>query len=150
MRRAASRLSKLASLSEGERRDLIRAQLALLRAQLAIWTRPHGRLVGPARGPATLPDESASRCARRLADAVSLVSRHGVFRPNCLVRSLALSRLLESEQVAGCHVRIGVRERSGRFEAHAWVELGTEVLADSTEHVASFQRLTDVRLVRAR
>ena len=150
MRRAASRLLKLASLSEGERRDLARAQLALLRAQLAIWTRPHGRLVGPARGPATAPDESAARRGRRLADAVSLVSRHGIFRPNCLVRSLALSRLLESEQVPGWHVRIGVRERTGRFEAHAWVELGTEVLADSTEHVASFERLTDVRLVGAR
>lgn len=150
MRRAVLRLSKLASLSEGERRDLVRAQLALLRAQLAIWTRPHGRLIGPARGPATLPDASASRRARRLADAVSLVARHGVFRPNCLARSLALSRLLESEQVSGWHVRIGVRERTGRFEAHAWVELGTEVLADSTEHVASFEPLTDVRLVRAR
>ena len=150
MRRAASRLLKLASLSEGERRDLARAQLALLRAQLAIWTRPHGRLVGPARGPATAPDESAARRGRRLADAVCLVSRHGIFRPNCLVRSLALSRLLESEQVPGWHVRIGVRERTGRFEAHAWVELGTEILADSTEHVASFEPLTDVRLVRAR
>jgi len=149
MRRAASRLSKLASLSEGERRDLVRAQLALLRAQLAIWTRPQGRLVGLAHGPATLPDETASRRARRLAEAVSLVSRHGVFRPNCLVRSLALSRLLESERVLGWHVRIGVRERTGRFEAHAWVELGTEVLADSREHVASFEPLTDVR-VRAR
>ena len=150
MHRVASRLSKLASLSEGERRDLLRAQLALLRAQLAVWTRPQGRLVGPSHGPATLPDEDASRRARRLADAVSLVSRRGAFRPNCLVRSLALSRLLEAEQVPGWHVRIGVRERTGRFEAHAWVELGTEVLADSSEHVASFERLADVRLVRAR
>ena len=150
MRRVASRLSKLASLSEGERRDLVRAQLALLRAQLAVWTRPHGRLVGPARAPATPPDEDTARRARRLADAIGMVSRHGALRPNCLVRSLALSRLLEGEQIAGWHVRIGVRERTGRFEAHAWVELGTEVLADSSEHVASFQPLTDVRLMRAR
>jgi transglutaminase superfamily protein len=150
MRRVASRLSKLASLSEGERRDLVRAQLAVLRAQLAVWTHPHGRLVGPARGPASLPDEGASRRARLLANAVSLVSRHGAFRPNCLVRSLALSRLLESEQVPGWHVRIGVRERTGRFEAHAWVELGTEILADSSEHVASFEPLTEVRPVTAR
>jgi hypothetical protein len=150
MRRLASRLSKLASLSEAERRQLVRAQLALLRAQLAVWTRPHGRLVRPAREPAGLPDACASRTARRIAGAVSLVSRSGVFRPNCLVRSLALARLLEREEVPGWHVRIGVRERTGRFEAHAWVELGGEVLADSTEHVASFERLTDVRLVRAR
>lgn len=150
MRRLASRLSKLASLNEAERRELVRAQLALLRAQLAVWTRPHGQLVRAAREPAGLPDEYASRTARRIAGAVSLASRRGVFRPNCLVRSLALARLLEGAQVPGWHVRIGVRDRTGRFEAHAWVELGGEVLADSTEHVASFERLADVRLVRAR
>ena len=150
MRRLASRLSKLASLNEAERRELVRAQLALLRAQVAVWTRPQGRLVRAAREPAGMPDERASLTARRIAGAVSLVSRRGMFRPNCLVRSLALARLLEGAQVPGWHVRIGVRERTGRFEAHAWVELGGEVLADSTEHVASFERLTDVRLVRAR
>ena len=150
MRRLASRLSRLVSLSEAERRDLLRAQLALLRAQLAVWTRPHGHLVRPAREPIGLPDERAYLTARRLATAVSVVSNRGLFRPNCLVRSLALSRLLEREQVPGWHVRIGVRERTGRFEAHAWVELGSEVLADSTAHVASFERLADVRLVRAR
>ena len=150
MRRVVLRLSKLVSLSASERHDLVRAQLALLRAQLAVWTRPHGRLVGPARGVATRPDERTARRARRLADAISLVARHGAFRPNCLVRSLGLARLLEGEQVPGWHLRIGVRERTGRFEAHAWVELGAEVLADSSEHVASFEPLTDVRLVRAR
>ena len=150
MRRIASRLSKLASLSEAERRDLVRAQLALVRAQVAVWTRPQGRLVRPAQETADAPDERAYLTARRLAEAVSVVSRRGVFRPNCLVRSLALSRLLERERVPGWHVRIGVRERTGRFEAHAWVELGAEVLADSSPHVASFERLADVRLVRAR
>lgn len=150
MRRIASRLSKLASLSERQRQDLARAQLALLRAQLAVWTRPHGRLVRPDREPPAAPDEGNRGTARRLAQAVSLAARHGVFRPNCLVRSLALSRLLERDHVRGWHVRIGVRERTGQFEAHAWVELGTEVLADSAEHVASFQRLTDVRLVKPR
>jgi len=150
MLRIASRLSKLVSLSDDEQRDLVRAQLALLRAQLAVWTRPHGRLVRPDREPAGVPDESAYVTARRLASAVSLASRRGVFRPNCLVRSLALSRMLERAQVPGWHVRIGVREQTGRFEAHAWVELGTEVLADSSEHVASFERLADVRLVGAR
>jgi hypothetical protein len=43
-----------------------------------------------------------------------------------------------------------VRERTGKFEAHAWVELDGEVLADSTEHVASFEPLADVRLARVR
>ena len=150
MRRLASRLSKLVSLSESERRELLRAQLALLRAQLAVWTTPQGRLVRPAREPSATPDERARLTARRLATAVSVASRYGVFRPNCLVRSLALSRLLEREHVTGWHVRIGVRERTGRFEAHAWVELDAEILADSSTHVASFERLADVRLVRAR
>lgn len=150
MRRIVSRLSKLASLSERDRQDLARAQIALLRAQLAVWMRPQGRLVQPERETAAAPNEPSRARARRVASAVSLAARQGVFRPNCLVRALALSRLLEREQVPGCHVRIGVRERSGRFEAHAWVELGAEVLADSADHVASFERLTDVRLMGAR
>jgi hypothetical protein len=150
MNRVALRLSRLASLSARERRALARAQLALLRAQLTVWTRPHGRLVRPDPGPPGVPDEHGSRTARRLANAVSLAARRGIFRPNCLVRSLALSRMLEREGVAGWRVRIGVRERTGRFEAHAWVELGTEVLADSSSYVASFERLADVRLMGAR
>jgi hypothetical protein len=150
MHRVASRLSRLASLSAGERRDLLRAQVALLRAQLDIWTRPQGKLVTPQHVPAAVPDERAQTAARRLARAVTHVARLGVFRPNCLVRALALSRLLERENVPGWYLRIGVRERTGRFEAHAWVELGAEVLADSSEHVASFERLADMRAVRAR
>jgi hypothetical protein len=151
MRHIASRLSKLASLSAAERRDLVRAQLALLRAQLAVWTRPYGRLVRPdpgAQGAAT--DAQAVLIARRLAAAVSLAARRGVFRPNCLVRTLALSWMLERERVTGWHVRIGVRGGAGHFEAHAWVELGPEVLADSSEHVASFERFADVQLMEAR
>ena len=145
-----SRLSRLASLSATERRDLLRAQLALLRAQLIVWTRAPGRLVRPDARPSVPPDERSFIAARRLAVAIAIASRRGVFRPTCLVRALALSRMLAREGVPGWRVRIGVRERTGKFEAHAWVEVGTEVLADSSQHVASFERLTDVQPVGVR
>jgi hypothetical protein len=128
----------------------MRAQLALIAAQIAVWTRPQGQLVTPATTTPPTPDEGAMRASVRLARAVYLASRRGLFRPNCLVRSVALGRLLEREGVSGWRMRIGVRDRGGRFEAHAWIEIGTYVLGDSSDHVGSFERLTDVRLIEAR
>ena len=148
--RRLTRLSRRASLSAREPRELTRAQLELLRAQLSVWTRPRGRLVRPEVETDTPPGLAVKMTALRLARAISVASRRGLFRPNCLVRSIALGRMLDQAGIREWRMRIGVREQGGRFEAHSWVELGTQVLADSPEHVSSFQCLTDVRLVGAR
>lgn len=150
MRHLTARLSKLVSLSQRERRDLVRAQRALIAAQVAVWLRPQGQLVTPTTTPLPTPDERAVRIGVRLARAVYVASRRGLFRPNCLVRSVAIGRLLEREGVTGWRMRIGVRDRGGHFEAHAWIELGSRILGDSSDHVGSFERLTDVRLMEVR
>lgn len=140
------RLWRAASLSRVERRELLRAQLALLGAQVRVWTRPRGALV--AEGKASYraaPSAAQLRDARAIAYGVSRVARSGLFRPSCLVRTLALSRLLERAGIPGARVRIGVRAREGHFEAHAWLELAGVVLGDSPHRVATFSHLTDVR-----
>ena len=149
-------LRKLTRLSPREWADLIEAQLALLVAQFRVWTRPTGRLVAHSSDAAS---ESVERVpavppvpprAEALALAVGRAAEFGVFRPLCLVRAVALNRVLERHGISGSRVRVGVRMRNGRFAAHAWVEYGDRVLGDNEAHVGSFVELSEVRLVDAR
>lgn len=120
--------------------------MALLGAQVRVWTRPRGALVAEGDSSYRTPPSAAQlRNARAIAYGLSRAARSGLFRPSCLVRTLALSRLLERAGIRGARVRIGVRDRDGRFEAHAWIELGGVVLGDSANRVATFSHLTDVR-----
>ena len=83
--------------------------------------------------------------AERLARGVDRAARLGAFRPRCLARALALSRLLTAHGIDGHHIRIGVRRDDGGFVAHAWVELGDLVLGDTRARTAAFVPLTDLR-----
>jgi len=150
IRVSKTHFSKLARLSPREWAELLEAQLALLSAQLMVWTRPRGRLVTSTGsvpdGRETTPAAANPRAAR-LALAVGRAAENGVFRPLCLVRAVALNRMLERHGIHGSRVRIGVRMRGGRFAAHAWVEYHDRVLGDLDEHVETFAELTDVHVV---
>jgi len=87
--------------------------------------------------------------AQQLGLAVSRAGDYGVFRPLCLVRAVALHKMLEGHGIRGSRIRIGVRMRRGRFGAHAWVEYGGRVVGDNIEHVGSFAELAEVHLVDA-
>lgn len=152
------RLRKLAKLSPREWVDLAQAQLELIAAQVLVSTRPTGRLVSSDERPATShAGASAAPAAtlpldpraEHLALAVSRAADYGIFRPLCLVRAVAINRMLERRGIHGSRIRIGVRVRRGRFMAHAWVEYGDRVIGDSEAHVDSFAELTDVKLVDA-
>lgn len=95
-------------------------------------------------------EEATLSRAEALALAVGRAAEFGVFRPLCLVRAVALNRVLERHGIKGSRVRVGVRMRNGRFAAHAWVEYGDRVLGDNEAHVGSFVELSEVRLVDAR
>jgi hypothetical protein len=144
------RLRKLRSIPAAEVRDLVVSQVALLYALLLVRTRPRGKLLeaGGAAGPvgALSPDESER--ARRLSLAVQRAGEHGLFRPSCLTRSVALQRMLWRSGIWQARIRIGVRYRDGgEFFAHAWVECGDLVLGDQPHHVRSFDPLGDVHLL---
>lgn len=144
-------LRKIRALRARDWLELLEAQLLLVRAQLIVFTRPRGGLIDgelPESGdaPTRLP---ASDVAQRLGVAVSRAARFGLFRPKCLVRSLALQRMIERHGIEGSRIRIGVRrdgEQGERLTAHAWVEYGDLVLGDHDDHVATFTRLADVRM----
>jgi len=138
---------KLLTLSPRDWTELVQAQWALLVAQAMVRNRPVGSLATPtttarSADPARMPE------ARRLALAIVRAARFGVFRPQCLVRSVALSRMLEQRGIAGAMVRVGVRRTNNEFLAHAWVELEGETLGDADEHVGSFVPLTNLDVQR--
>ncbi len=147
-------LAKLLRLPRSERADLVAAQGALLAAWATVATRRRGQLVSAAAEPAAtapaVPDERSLTEARMLATAVSRAAAHGVFRPRCLVRAVALKRLLDARGLAGSRVQVGVRTHLGAFAAHAWVEYGAEVLGDRPEHVNTFAPLHELAVLEQR
>ena len=167
LRRWLARLRRAAALPRAERGELARAQAALLAAQLRVWTRPAGRLVrlgphtadapgttGPRGADAGAPpgdgepggaDSTSGRPSARptahadaLARAVDRAARAGLFRPACLVRALALHRLLGRAGVDGGRIRIGVRTEGPRLRAHAWVEVHGAALGENERRARGF------------
>lgn len=140
------RLRKLVTLGATGWRDLIRAQLALVRARRRLRTEPIGTLaIRDAVDPAHVSGDLQR--AEAIARAVVRAANHGVFRPFCLVQSLALRELLLAEGVRGVSIRIGVRRRRGEFQAHAWVRWGDRILGDTPEHVGTFTEVDDLRVM---
>ncbi|MGH7484276.1 MAG: lasso peptide biosynthesis B2 protein [bacterium] len=146
-------LKGLARQSADQWSDLIEAQIALIVAQVLVWTRPVGRFVEDISVRAPGLQEPLSRRssdwhdAYRIALQLRRAADHGILRPKCLVRSVALSRMLDKRGIYGSRVRVGVRRLDGEFSAHAWVELGQHILGDDAGHVASFAQLVDVQLL---
>lgn len=149
MNRVSRVLGKLARLSPREWVELLQAQYALVAAQLLVWMRPTGRLVSSTHpsDDTSSPSPALFARAEQLALAVNRAAEYGIFRPLCLVRAVALNRMLERRGIYGSRIRIGVRMRHGRFAAHAWVEYDQRVIGDQDWHVGSFAELTDVQLV---
>jgi hypothetical protein len=134
---------KLLGLSLPEWADLVRAQGALVRAQLLVRTRPLGQLLVPAK-PAPRPTTNGTPptpTVQRLALAVQRVAAYGLFRPTCLVQAIALQNMIRARGFEGSAVRVGVRWKEGRFQAHAWVDFGGAVLADHPIPVNRFDTL---------
>ncbi len=93
-----------------------------------------------AHRPQSLAEDLQLEVALRAVRAVRSVELHGPTKPNCLERSMTLWWMLRSAGVDG-ELHIGARKQSGRLEAHAWVELGGQVLNDGAEvhqHYARF------------
>ena len=142
------RLTKLARLSGSDLLLLVEAQLMLIGARLELLLRPTGTLLAPRPGETDLIlDEARAVLARRLELSVSRAAEHGVVRASCLVRGLALKRMLARRRIDGARIRIGVRMAGVRLEAHAWVEVGGLVLGDPVENTRRYAALTELDLV---
>jgi hypothetical protein len=147
-------LRRLARLNARDWLDIAEAQLELLVAKIIVATRRTGELVSPAPldpfGDSTPPVTPAANLDPRpeqLALAIGRAAENGVFRPLCLVRAVALKRLLDRHGFEGSIVKIGVRMSRGRFAAHAWVAYGNQILGDQEWHVKSFDELDEISVM---
>jgi hypothetical protein len=88
--------------------------------------------------------QSEQEVALRIAKSSRMVraaSRFGAIRATCLAQSLTLWFLLEQQNISSA-IRIGVRKKDNRMEAHAWVERNGLALNETDEvhrHYAPFE-----------
>ncbi len=143
-----ARLRKLLRLGARGWRDLLRAQVALLRAQRRLKREPIGALAIRENFTADISMGDPVR-ADALAHAVHRAAQYGLFRPYCLVRAMALRDLLLADGIRGASIRIGVRRANGEFQAHAWIRWGERILGDEPRHVARFTEVDDLGVMRA-
>jgi Transglutaminase-like superfamily len=78
--------------------------------------------------------------ARRIADSVDAGMAVCPVAATCLRRSVVLLREL-GRQGLGATLHIGVRRGPGGMQAHAWVQVGDEVINDDPDVVRNFSRL---------
>lgn len=141
---------KLRSIEWRDWKDMMRAQIALLRAQREMRSLPTGELVREETVPNGAYSTDRADDARRIALAINRAAVYGVFRPKCLVRSRALRQLLDNAGIVGAQVRVGVQLTNGRFRAHAWVEYGGQVVGDDPAFVARFDPMTELQVAALR
>ena len=148
LRRLRAAFHRAVGLSPADWWRLWLGQVALLRALRDVRNRPQGELVRRESPPGVSPavTERERQAARAIALGVSRAGSYGLFTPTCLVKSMAITRRLEDEQIAGGVLRVGVARRSGQFVAHAWVEFGGEVIGDDASSVERYQPLDDLQL----
>ena len=89
------------------------------------------------------PSETGARreVVLGISRMVRAAARYGFVRATCLEESLTLWHLLR-KQGHGAKLRIGVRKRAQKFEAHAWVEHDGTALNQAEQmhrHYAAFE-----------
>ncbi|HEX2570901.1 MAG TPA: lasso peptide biosynthesis B2 protein [Polyangia bacterium] len=145
-------LGKWLRLGPGERRELLRAGLAVPVIRLGLSALPFDTLdrtleaIASALGgedgaAAATVDEAAA--VERVRWAVAAVSRR-VPGASCLTQALAARMLLGRKGIAA-EVRIGVRrDEAGRIAGHAWLEgEAGEILAEGAEGYLTLSRPGD-------
>lgn len=131
------------SLPAVEFLDFVRAHASLARAKWLLLTRPKGALLRTVASSGPSGGASGAASLERLVLALNRAAEYGLFRPTCLVRAVALERMLEASGVRGAVVRVGVRPAGQELLAHAWVELEGRVIGDDPTRVSRFAPLSD-------
>jgi hypothetical protein len=138
-------LKRYARISGARRRLLWEALAALAIAQVAMAFLPFRRIAAwlgtpGAESPATATAEDI-RTAQEVGWAVSVLARRVPWDGRCLAQALAATGMLRRRGLEGT-VSFGVRRgESARFDAHAWLRLGSCMVTGGPGH-QRFQTFT--------
>lgn len=143
------RLSRWWSLPKWERVAFLELELLLSLVWVGLRTAGFERMgrwaaaaptadkFGGMPGPIT---PEAHQIAQRCASLAGTAARHGLYQANCLHQALALCRLLRRRCIPA-ELKVGVKLNGSQLDAHAWVELGGQVLGEPVSGYAAFDRL---------
>lgn len=138
---AVNNWRKLQQLSKSELTLLVIALLLL--PLTALWIKMFGFqpvYSSIARSNKKYNLEQNKEKAYEIARMVRIASNYGIYRANCLQKSLVLWWLLQNAGIKS-NLRIGIRKQEDCLEAHAWVEYQDDVLNDHrdiSQHFAPF------------
>ena len=144
--RILERWRRYRNLSKQDRGLVLRAMVLLSLTVLGLRTMSFRRCKEIIRqysltgsSPRQILSDHQAEARMKLVSAMNVVERNVPWRPNCLERSLALWWLFQLNAVE-VELHIGGRKNQGRFEAHAWVESGGQVLNDTTDVHSHYSR----------
>ncbi|MFB2935998.1 lasso peptide biosynthesis B2 protein [Aerosakkonemataceae cyanobacterium BLCC-F154] len=127
---------KLKSLSWSELILLIQAFLLLPLVAFGIkcfgFRRLYEKIANFSFSQTQVEKKDGIKQARAIAKIIEVASRYGLYKPNCLQKSLLLWWLLQQRNIV-TELRIGVRKKAEVLEAHAWVEYQGCVLNDRSD-----------------
>ena len=125
-----ARFQRIRKLSAAERIILPRALLAVLEARARLLLQPFARVRDWAAVPARKSPyiDDAALIAARVGRAVAAAGACVPGGRNCLVRAVAVQRMLSGLGLPS-ELRIGAsKSPAGRLDAHAWVECMGEIV----------------------
>jgi hypothetical protein len=143
------KIERLRRVSGAEWRLMIEALRLLARIRVALWVHPFKRVqqryarrtLRTTATAAPWPSEPAA--ARAIGIAVRRSSRL-VPAATCLPQALATRVMLERRGIPN-DLLIGVaKSDAGALEAHAWVEVGDEVVVGRLRDLSRFQRMPEL------
>jgi hypothetical protein len=132
------KLQTACRLAPVERRLILSTFPLMLAVRLALWILPFRHMQRVVESSITLGPSERQATAHMIAIAVRLASRY-IPRATCLTQALTAQILLNRAGIEN-EIRIGVAKEQ-KFEAHAWVECGGNVLIGGAEQSARYAPL---------
>lgn len=112
---------------------------------MSVWLRRRGNLVSDEQiTDEVSQDGPIDSTILDLGRAIDRAASFGFIRAECLVRSMALARLMEARGYVGAIVRVGVSRDSEKLLAHAWVEYNGTIVGDDEEKISKFNQLPGI------
>jgi hypothetical protein len=124
------------------RRYLREATLMLALARLAVHFLPAPWIIAWARRPPRRINRFAAADASAVSWAVDYIGEKRWMKAVCLPRALAAQAMLRRRGVP-CRMCLGVAHADQRLAAHAWIELGQEIIVGGAE-APRFTRLVEL------